>query len=64
MTKENEQQILDDLGIEKPRVRCGTYRLPAIDPEIIDRFTIKEDTSIGVDDIPLDKPTFYTVQRD
>lgn len=64
MTKENEQKILDELGIEKPTVRCGTYRMPALDPEIIDRLTIKEDTSIGTDDIPLDKPTFYTVQRD
>jgi len=37
MTKDEEQKILDELGIEKsPMIgKCGTYRMPELNSEVI-----------------------------
>jgi hypothetical protein len=45
MTKE-EEQILDELGIEKsPMIgRCGTYRMPELNPEAITTLAKVKDT--------------------
>lgn len=80
MTKEEEQQILDELGIEKSPMlgKCGTYRMPDIDPGEIQSPGPKEEMqnkSTGTggvfdgsiyegDDIPLDLPTFISVRHD
>ena len=78
MTKEEEQQILDELGIEKPTVRCGTYRMPDIDlgeiqspgptEEIQNKSTgrggVFDGSTYEGDDIPLDFPTFISVRYD
>ncbi len=89
MTNEEEKQILDDLGIEKSPMlgKCGTYRMPDLNPEVITTpVTVKDtkkiyvveypdkvkNTSTGTGgvfdgttyDIPLETPTFFSVQHD
>lgn len=93
MTKEEEQEILDGLGIEKSPIigRCGTYRMPDLSPEVITTPSKAKDTKKiyvveypdkvkntstststctgGVFDgttydIPLETPTFFSVQHD
>jgi len=89
MTKEEEQEILDELGIEKSPIlgKCGTYRMPDLNPEVIISPVAKKDTkkvyvveypdkikntSTGTSgvfdgttyDIPLETPTFFSVQHD
>ena len=89
MTNEEEKQILDDLGIEKSPMlgKCGTYRMPDLDPEVTTTpSTVKDtkkiyvveypdkakNTSTGTGgvfdgttyDIPLETPTFFSVQHD
>lgn len=46
MTKEEEQQILDDLGIEKSPMfgKCGTYRMPDFNPEVLTTPSKMKDT--------------------
>jgi hypothetical protein len=80
VTNEEEQQILDDLGIEKSSMfgKCGTYRMPDINPTenkataTDDKKQSKSASEGGVfdgsthevDDVPLDLPTFISVQHD
>ena len=80
MTNEEEKQILDELGIEKSPMlgKCGTYRMPDINlgenqSTITDDKIENKSTCVGGvfdgsiyegDDIPLNLPTFISVQHD
>jgi len=89
MAKDEEQEILNELGIEKsPMIgKCGTYRMPDLNTEVITTPSKAKDTkkiyvveypdkvkntstSTGgvfdgtTYDIPLETPTFFSVQRD
>ena len=55
MTEDEEVKILDELGIEKsPMIgRCGTYRMPALNPEVITTLSkVKETKKIYVVEYP------------
>ena len=80
MTKEEEQKMLNELGIEKSPMlgKCGTYRMPNInlgenqstitDDKIENKSTcaggVFDSSTYEGDDIPLDLPAFISVQHD